>query len=74
MFLRLCRRHRLPLPEVNVRMGPFVVDFLWRRQSLIVETDGYRFHRGRQAFEDDRVRDTELRLTGYEVIRFTYRQ
>jgi hypothetical protein len=29
-FLRLCRRHRLPAPEVNVRVGPFEVDFVWR--------------------------------------------
>lgn len=73
-FLRLCRRHRLPIPEVNVPIGRFTVDFLWRERRLVVETDGYRFHRGRQAFEDDRARDVELRLQGYEVIRFTYRQ
>src|SRR5262249_22277211 len=29
-FLSICRRHRLPKPEVNVRIGPFLVDFLWR--------------------------------------------
>jgi very-short-patch-repair endonuclease len=73
-FLRLCRRHRLPTPEVNARVGPFIVDFLWRDQRLIVETDGYRFHRGRSAFEDDHARDVELKLQGYEVVRFTYRQ
>lgn len=74
LFLQLCRRHRLPLPEVNARIGGFKVDFAWRHAALIVETDGYRFHRGRQAFEDDRARDVELRLLGYEVVRFTYRQ
>lgn len=73
-FLLLCRRHRLPTPEVNVRVGPFIVDFLWRDKRLIVETDGYRFHRGRSAFEGDRARDVELKLRGYEVVRFTYRQ
>lgn len=74
LFLRLCRRHRLPPPEVNVRVGPFLVDFLWRDQGLIVETDGYRFHRGRLAFEDDHARDVELKLRGYEIVRFTHRQ
>jgi len=74
LFLRLCRRHRLPAPEVNVRLGPFLVDFLWRRQRMVVEVDGYRYHRGRSAFEDDRARDVELRLLGYEVVRFTHRQ
>jgi very-short-patch-repair endonuclease len=73
-FIALCRRHRLPSPEVNVRIGPFLVDFLWRDLRLIVEVDGYRYHRGRLAFEADRSRDVELKLAGYEVIRLTYRQ
>ncbi len=72
-FLRICR-HRLPTPAVNERVEGFIVDFLWPDHALIVETDGYRYHRGRQAFEDDRARDVELRLVGYEVVRFTYRQ
>jgi very-short-patch-repair endonuclease len=73
-FLRLCRRHRLPAPEVNARVASFTVDFLWPKRRLIVETDGYRYHRSRLAFEEDRARDVELRLLGYEVIRFTHRQ
>jgi very-short-patch-repair endonuclease len=68
-FLRLCRRRRLPLPEVNVRIGPYLVDFLWRESMLVVETDGYVYHRGRGAFEDDRARDLALRGRGYEVVR-----
>lgn len=73
-MLWVCRRYHLPLPEVNVPIGPFTVDFLWRDQRLVVETDGWEGHRGRQAFEDDRARDAYLRLHGYEVLRFTWRQ
>lgn len=72
-FLRLCRRFHLPTPEVNVRVGPHLVDFLWRDRRLVVETDGYRFHRGKAAFEEDRARDLDLRGLGYEVRHFTYR-
>jgi hypothetical protein len=36
-FLQLCRRHRLPPPEVNVHIGGYVVDFLWRERRLIVK-------------------------------------
>jgi very-short-patch-repair endonuclease len=72
LFLRLVRRHRLPEPEVNVRVAGFEVDFLWREQRLIVETDGYRYHRGSVAFEDDRARDNRLMALGYDVLRFTY--
>jgi very-short-patch-repair endonuclease len=73
-FLALCRRHRLPQPGVNVRTGAHVVDFAWPDQRLIVELDGYEAHRGRSAFEADRSRDVELKLLGYDVIRFTWRQ
>lgn len=73
-FLRFCRRHRLPEPEVNVRVAGRLVDFFWPQQSLVVETDGYRYHRGRAAFEDDRARDLVLRSRGYEVVRLAGRQ
>lgn len=73
-FLRLCQRSEIPAPEVNVRVGSLLVDFLWPDRRLVVETDGYRYHRGRLAFENDRARDLELRARGYDVIRLTYRQ
>ena len=73
-FLRLCRRRRLPLPEVNVMIGRDLVDFLWRDQSLVVETDGYRYHRGRVAFEEDRERDLRLRARGFDVMRVSEKQ
>lgn len=71
LLLRICRRHRIPPPEVNVAIGPYVVDFLWRDCGLAVEVDGYGSHRGRQAFEDDRARDAELARLGLEVQRFS---
>jgi very-short-patch-repair endonuclease len=73
-FLSLCRRHRLPKPEVNAQIGPFTVDFLWPAQRLVVEVDGWDSHGTRSAFEADRERDTQLKLLGYEVVRFTWRQ
>lgn len=73
-MLRLCRRHRLPAPEANERVLGYEVDFLWRAQRLIVETDGYEAHSGSVAFEADRRRDAELAANGYTVLRFTYWQ
>ena len=70
-FLALCRQHRLPMPEVNATVGPYTVDFLWPKDRLVVETDGYSSHRGRQAFEDDRARELYLHTAGYRVRRFT---
>jgi very-short-patch-repair endonuclease len=73
-FPRLCRRHRLPKPEVNVRIGRFMPDFLWGDRRLIVETDGFETHGTRSAFESDRARDARLKAMGYDVLRFTHRQ
>jgi very-short-patch-repair endonuclease len=70
-FLRLCRRRRLPRPEVNVRIGPYLVDFLWRESRFVVETDSYLYHRGKVAFQDDRSIDLGLMRLGYEVLRLS---
>lgn len=70
-FLRFCRNHDLPTPEVNVPIGRLTVDFLWRTHRLVVETDGYRYHRGATAFESDHARDLYLRRQGYTVHRYT---
>jgi very-short-patch-repair endonuclease len=74
LFRSLFRRHRLPAPEVNARIGPYEVDFLWRDQRVIVETDSWRHHSDRCAFERDRARDARLQSLGFRVLRFTHRQ
>jgi hypothetical protein len=79
-FLSLVRAADIPDPEVNAWVNPgdgeppLRVDFLWRAQRLIVETDGHASHRTRQAFERDRRRDQRLIAAGYRVIRITWRQ
>ncbi|MGI8863924.1 MAG: DUF559 domain-containing protein [Solirubrobacteraceae bacterium] len=73
-FLALVGRAGLCRPGVNVPIGPYVVDFLWRAEQVIVEIDGFSFHRTRRSFEADRRRDVELRAAGYTVLRFTWRQ
>jgi very-short-patch-repair endonuclease len=74
IFIAVVRRHRLPPPEVNVRIDRYEVDFLWRDQRLIVEVDGWESHGTRSAFEGDRARDARLTSLGYAVVRFTWHQ
>jgi very-short-patch-repair endonuclease len=74
LFFGLCREHGLPQPQVNVFVGPYKVDFLWRNARIIVETDGRETHFTRKAFEADRARDAELTTAGWHVLRFTWRQ
>jgi hypothetical protein len=77
-FLVLCDRRGLPRPSARVWLplaGDGVeVDFFWRERRLVVETDGYRFHASRRAFETDRRRDQLLVAAGYRVVRVTWRQ
>jgi len=73
-FLQICCRAGLPEPEINVKIGRWTVDFLWRGARLVVETDSYRYHRGKIAFQDDHTRELELRQRGFEVRRFDERQ
>jgi very-short-patch-repair endonuclease len=78
-FLRLCRGAGLPEPEVNAwiplgESGGAEADFFWRDQRLAIETDGNESHGTRQAFERDRLRDQQLAVAGFRVVRFTWRQ
>lgn len=72
-FLAFCRDARLPLPVVNVTVEGRLVDFLWAPERVIVETDGYAYHRDRPAFERDHESTLALEMAGYEVIRVTHR-
>jgi very-short-patch-repair endonuclease len=74
LFVDLCRRRRLPTPAVNAPLLGFEVDALWSEQRLVVELDGFAYHRHRAAFERDRARDAALQAAGYRVVRFTRRR
>ena len=73
-FFKLCDGHDLPRPSSNILIEGKEVDFVWRDQRLIVEVDGYRYHRAPSAFEDDRERDVIPSLAGWQVLRFTWAQ
>jgi predicted transcriptional regulator of viral defense system len=70
-MLALCRRGGISPPVVNGEVEGFEVDFHWPDQRFAVETDGWSAHRGRGAFERDRVKDAQLVEAGWRVIRIT---
>jgi predicted transcriptional regulator of viral defense system len=73
-FIELCDDHGLPRPIANAHVEGIEVDFVWRAQRLIVEVDGYAYHRSPTSFEDDRERDVTLAIAGWTVLRFTWAQ
>lgn len=70
---RLLKDQEIETPEVNVMIEGHLADFVWRKQRLIVETDGYRYHRGREKFEKDTATRNRLRSRGWTVLVYTYR-
>ena len=74
LMLALCREQQLAQPTPQAWVAGLRVDFLFAASRLVVETDGYRYHRTRRAFERDRERDAILARAGYRTLRFTHRQ
>ena len=70
-FLALCRTRHLPPPTLNTLIEGYEVDAVWAERKLIVELDGYAYHRTRAAFERDRRRDAALLRAGYRTLRVT---
>ncbi len=71
-FLKLCEAAGVPRPLVNEPLGPWVPDFLWPAQRVVVETDGYAFHRTAAQRRRDAEKDAWLRARGYTIIRLTW--
>jgi very-short-patch-repair endonuclease len=61
----------LPDYEANAIVEGECVDALWRKERVIVELDGFAFHKSRAQFEADRRRDAKLQVAGYRVLRIT---
>ncbi|MBA2794824.1 MAG: DUF559 domain-containing protein [Thermoleophilaceae bacterium] len=73
-FFLLARRAGLPQPEVNARLGPWTIDFLWRHQRIAVETDGGRSHNRARQRESDSTRNAWLIANHYRPLRLTWAQ
>ncbi|MGI8580060.1 MAG: type IV toxin-antitoxin system AbiEi family antitoxin domain-containing protein [Solirubrobacteraceae bacterium] len=74
LLLALLRRAGLPPTKTNIKVENHEVDALYEQAGLVVEMDGYAFHRTRASFENDRRRDAVLLAAGYRVMRVTWRQ
>jgi len=73
-FALFCKDNDLAPGATNSEVRGYEIDALWPRERLVVELDGYSFHRHRAAFEADRAKDAALQAAGYRVIRVTDRR
>jgi hypothetical protein len=73
-FLAFTAKYGLPTPQINVQVSGRQADAFFPEHNLIVECDGWEFHKDRDAFEDDRERDAENLKHGIRTVRITKRR
>lgn len=71
-FQVFCRRYGFPPPLTNTIVHGFEVDAYFPNERLVVELDGWPFHRDRNKFESDRDQDATLLAYRIATIRITY--
>jgi hypothetical protein len=70
-FLGFCRRYGLPTPAVNTAIAGYEVDAYFEAERVIVELDGWDFHKDRSSFETDRERDAAMLALAIATVRIT---
>jgi very-short-patch-repair endonuclease len=73
-FLDLVRSVGLPPPETQAWVNGYRVDFYWPDLGLVVETDGWRYHRSAGAQATDHRRDQTHTKDGLTTLRFAESQ
>jgi len=71
-FDALLRKHKLPLPKTNTRVGGHRVDCHWPEVPLTVELDSYAFHNTRYSWLQDHRRNREARRRNDQILRLTW--
>jgi Transcriptional regulator, AbiEi antitoxin/Protein of unknown function (DUF559) len=70
-FLAFARRFGLPEPVTNSSLFGYEIDVLYPAEKVIVELDGYEFHRDRATFRRDLKRDAIMLAKDYLTVRIT---
>jgi hypothetical protein len=74
LFRPLAARAGLPTPLTKETVNGFEVDFHWPDLGLVVETDGWRYHRTASAQTRDALRDQTHTASGLTPLRFSHWQ
>jgi hypothetical protein len=73
-FRPLAAAAGLPVPLTKVVVDDFEVDFYWPHLALVVETDGWRYHRTPAAQSRDALRFQAHTAAGLTPLRFSHWQ
>jgi very-short-patch-repair endonuclease len=74
LFRPIASKAGLPTPLTKEIVNGFEVDFYWSGLGLVVETDGWRYHRTPSAQTRDALRDQIHTASGLTPLRFSHYQ
>jgi very-short-patch-repair endonuclease len=74
LFRPIAAAAGLPTPLTKEMVNGFEVDFYWPDLGLVVETDGWRYHRTASAQTRDALRDQTHTAAGLTPLRFSHYQ
>lgn len=72
ILVKLLREAGITGWKANQRVGRWEVDVLFGVLKIAIEVDGLASHSDHDDFQRDRVKQNELALMGYQVLRFTW--
>jgi very-short-patch-repair endonuclease len=72
LLIRLLKEAGITGWRTNYPVGGYKVDVTFPTQQVAIETDGWAFHSDQDAFQQDRQRQNNIALLGWQILRFTW--
>jgi very-short-patch-repair endonuclease len=72
LLVKLLREAGITGWRTNYPVGGYKVDVAFPRVKVAIEADGWAFHSDQEDFQQDRVRQNNIALLGWQVLRFTW--
>jgi len=72
LLVKLLRQAGITGWRTNYPVGGYRVDVGFPGAKVAIETDGWAFHSDQEDFQQDRVRQNNIALLGWQVLRFTW--
>jgi very-short-patch-repair endonuclease len=72
LLIRLLKAARITGWRANYPLAGYRIDVAFPKQKIAIEVDGWAFHSDQEDFQQDRERQNNIALLGWQVLRFTW--
>jgi very-short-patch-repair endonuclease len=72
LLVKLLREAGITGWQTNYPVAGYKVDVGFPKLKLAIEADGWAFHSDQQDFHNDRLRQNNIAVLGWQVLRFTW--